>query len=212
VAQGVGQGAPDETNISEAIEAVFHRIWRTVELEKAGVVRGAENTGEFERFTPSRYVEAARKVLGRIDLDPASCKQAQKIVQAKEFYTVDDDGLAKPWRGSVFLNPPYHRQLAPKFIDKLVAEIAAGRVVQAIMLVNNSTDASWFDVAARAAQSVCFTQTRINFCAPVGPDVNPTQGQAFLYYGEHGEKFEAIFCAIGWCTRPSRMYEAEAAQ
>lgn len=36
-----------------------------------------------EWFTPARYVEAAREVLGSIDLDPASCEAGNRIVQAE---------------------------------------------------------------------------------------------------------------------------------
>lgn len=57
-----------------------------------------------EHFTPLPYVEAARKVMGWIDLDPASCDLAQGVIQAKQYYT--EGGLEKPWYGKVFLNPP----------------------------------------------------------------------------------------------------------
>jgi hypothetical protein len=60
-----------------------------------------------EHYTPRATVDAAREVLdGRIDLDPASCELANKIVGATKIYTRDDDGLAQPWHGNVFLNPP----------------------------------------------------------------------------------------------------------
>jgi hypothetical protein len=70
-------------------------------------------------------------VLGAIDLDPASNARAQLIVKAARDFTIEDDGLAHPWRGRVWLNPPYHRGLLPAFVDKLVGEIEARRVVAA---------------------------------------------------------------------------------
>jgi len=62
-----------------------------------------------EHYTPSPIVEAARSVLGAIDLDPASCSLANEVVRAAAFYGpggLAPDGLAEPWIGRVFLNPP----------------------------------------------------------------------------------------------------------
>lgn len=43
-----------------------------------------------EWFTPPRYIEAVREVLGAIDLDPASSLAANRIVQAKRYFTEVD--------------------------------------------------------------------------------------------------------------------------
>jgi hypothetical protein len=40
-----------------------------------------------EHYTPPRYIEAARTVLGNIDLDPASCVEANAWVKADAFYS-----------------------------------------------------------------------------------------------------------------------------
>jgi phage N-6-adenine-methyltransferase len=199
-----GRWKLDQVMLDEAIEDVQRRNLRTCEYEAVGTVRGTEGTGEFERYTPKSYIEAARKVLGEIDLDPATSKQAQKIVKAATYYTEETNGLDKEWHGRVFLNPPYHRELAPKFIDKLIEEIEARRVKAAIVLTNNSTDTDWFSNAVTIAKSICFTKGRIHFYVPRGPDVMPTQGQTFFYYGSAIEKFERVFSEIGWCAKPTR--------
>lgn len=59
-----------------------------------------------ERFTPPYLVEAARRVLGGIDLDPASCAKANTVIKADQYFTRDDNALTQNWRGKVFLNPP----------------------------------------------------------------------------------------------------------
>jgi hypothetical protein len=76
------------------------------------------STKSNEHYTPSDIVERARWLMGSIDLDPASCIEAQKTVQAGYFITretdvsssarrLTGDGLQlRPWRGNVFLNPP----------------------------------------------------------------------------------------------------------
>lgn len=59
-----------------------------------------------ECYTPEPIVAATHRVLGGIDLDPASCKEANKTVGAKRIFALPKDGLAQQWRGRVFLNPP----------------------------------------------------------------------------------------------------------
>jgi hypothetical protein len=66
----------------------------------------AELLSTCEWYTPKRYIDAARKVLRSIDLDPATSKLAQTVVKAKTFYTAEDDGLSKQWHGRVWLYPP----------------------------------------------------------------------------------------------------------
>src|SRR5262245_57967287 len=197
----------DPSKISAAKLDAELSCQRICEQQNMGTVRGTEGTGELERYTPDKYLEAARTVLGEIDLDPATSKQAQETVKATQYYTEKDDGLAQEWCGRIWLNPPYHRELAPRFIDKLVAEFAAGRVSAAVMLTNNSTDTDWCDAAARACAGICFTHGRIHFTQPNGSEVLPTQGQAFFYFGNDVQRFEDVFCVIGFCVRPSRQYE-----
>lgn len=96
-----------------------------------------------EWYTPSEYVEAARRVLRRIDLDPASCLEANETVKAKIFWTEDDGPLERPWRGGVFLNPPFN--LSKVFVEKLLSEHHAGRLRGAVLVINGARfDAGWF--------------------------------------------------------------------
>src|SRR5262249_114414 len=100
-------------------------------------------TGEIEWYTPPKYIELARAVLGEIDLDPASSDKAQETVRAARYFTASDDGLRQQWRGRIWLNPPYAQPTTGHFVTKMVEERAAGNVTAAIMLTHNYTDTTW---------------------------------------------------------------------
>lgn len=145
-----------------------------------------------EHYTPAKYVEAARKVLGAIDLDPASCKEANKTVKAKQYF--DTGGLEQEWVGRVWLNPPYGR-LAGSFIEKLADEVQAGRVGAAIALVNaHCTDTAWFQRLWSGL--LCFTDHRINFYGDESRS-GSTHGSAFAYFGPNETAFVNAFRQFG---------------
>ncbi len=145
----------------------------------------------FECYTPAIYIEAARTVLGEIDLDPASSTDANATVQAAQIFTEDDDGLEQDWHGRVFLNPPYGRSLTSQFVAKLVNEHAAGHVSAAILLINAyGFDAAWFQPLWD--QTLCFTNHRIPFYGG-----GPTFGSLFVYFGTDGDLFAETFSQFG---------------
>ncbi|MDN2582369.1 DNA N-6-adenine-methyltransferase [Aquibium sp. ELW1220] len=155
-------------------------------------------TGNDEWYTPARYVEMAREVMGQIDVDPASNEHAQKTVKAATFYTAETNGLDKEWHGRVWMNPPYSRALIGRFIGKLLAEYEAGRTTEAIVLTNNSTDTAWFHAMTGEA-SVCFPRGRIRFVKPCGSlGRTPPMGQVFTYLGRQHRRFEEVFSAVGF--------------
>ena len=65
--------------------------------EHVNQILRSSNTNEW--FTPARIVDAARAVLGSIDIDPASCVQANQTVRAKTFYDKEHDGFTQVWEG-----------------------------------------------------------------------------------------------------------------
>lgn len=172
------------------------------EVTQAGLLNIAKgchvsaNSGENEWYTPPEYIEAAREVMGSIDLDPASCETAQQNVKAKRFWTADDDGLSKKWTGNVWLNPPYGKDVIGLFASKVVDE--SRRFEQAVVLVNNATDTAWFHQLASVASAVCFILGRVKFLDKSGKPANtPVQGQAVLYIGHDSMKFRSVFSRFG---------------
>lgn len=166
------------------------------ELQKPHV---AYNSGNNEWYTPKEFIEAATAVMGGIDLDPASSEIANKTVNAKRFYTVEDNGLEKPWFGRVWMNPPYASDLIGKFAEKLVFELP--NISQAIVLVNNATETEWFYTMVVQATAVCFPRSRVRFVTPDGTTGAPLQGQAILYFGPDVNRFINVFDEKGWCAR-----------
>ncbi len=159
------------------------------------------NSGNNEWYTPLEYIEAARAVMGGIDLDPASTAEANKIVKATRFYDVEDDGLQHPWAGRVWLNPPYSSDLIGRFCDRLATHVASGAVPEAIVLVNNATETSWFNALISCASAIVFPRGRVKFWGPHGQTGAPLQGQALIYCGPSPATFLEVFACFGWGAR-----------
>jgi phage N-6-adenine-methyltransferase len=161
--------------------------------------RANHAAGNNEWYTPERYVAAARRVLGTIDLDPASCEYAQRRVKALQYYTAADDGLAQPWHGAVWLNPPFSpHALLSRFVTKLADEIRAERVTAAILLTPNYTDTKWFNIACKALPTHCFARGRVRFDSAHGISQPAASGQVFHYFGPRVALFRKVFAKFGW--------------
>lgn len=156
-----------------------------------------------ECFTPADWVRVARDVLGSIDLDPASNADAQRVVRAERFYTIDDDGLAQHWSGRVWMNPPYSRP--GPWVAKLLASYVAGDVIAAVALLNARTGSGWFRSLASHAWR-CEKSQRIRFWGP-GTTAGGTgrMDSCFFYLGLEPERFCAAFARFGHIVPPAAV-------
>ena len=159
--------------------------------------RLASYSGDNEWYTPARYVEMAREVLGQIDVDPASNDYAQRTVRAASFYTAETNGLDKEWSGKVWMNPPYSNPEIQQFTAKVIAEYQAGRCDEAIVLTNNSGDTGWHHDLCAAATCWCITRGRIRFESPTRQSGAGAMGQIFFYFGDDPQRFKDVFSSIG---------------
>jgi DNA N-6-adenine-methyltransferase (Dam) len=148
-----------------------------------------------EWYTPSKYIESAREVMGSIDLDPASSQLANETVKASKYFTIDDDGLSQEWHGNVWLNPPYGKG-SGLFTTKLIEEYQAGRVKSAVLLLNAyGFCEKWFQQIWD--YTFCFTDHRIDFYSPQMKAGGPSNGNLFVYIGPNPERFKEVFRQYG---------------
>lgn len=183
----------------------LNRDWSDQELDDyaaANAPMKLEVNDSDEYYTPPYIIEAAQSVLGDIDLDPASCEQAQTVVQATRYFSKADDGLEQRWQGRVWLNPPFSD---PKpFVFRAIAEYESGNVTEAIVLTNNGTETEWGQ-ALLSRYPVCFVGyggpngSRISFWKndPNEPRTGNRYAQMIFYLGDDVARFVAVFSRYG---------------
>ncbi len=166
--------------------------------------------GSNEWYTPKWCIDAARQVLGGIDLDPASCEMANRIVQATRYYTEAEDGLLQPWYGRVWLNAPFGRladgsSRLKLFLERLIAEYECGKVTEAITLVKADPKQHWFFLLWE--YPICFAVDRVYFLRPDGPPQKHQFGTAFVYLGPDEPRFIEVFSRFGATVKCVRRPE-----
>lgn len=144
----------------------------------------SNNSGNNEWYTPVDIIDKARLVMGSIDTDPASNSIAQQTVLAKEYYTLETNGLDKKWYGNVWMNPPYSASLIKQFCAKLKTEVLIGNTKAFVTLTNNATETKWFKDLSDVSKAFCFLTKRVRFVSPDGLlGKQPLQGQVMCMHG-----------------------------
>jgi ParB family transcriptional regulator, chromosome partitioning protein len=172
-----------------------------------------------EHYTPEAVIHAAHTTMGAIDLDPASCAQANdEVVRATKYLTAEQDGLTYAWNGRVWLNPPggkdeRARSRTKTWWCKLCDEYLSGRVTQALFLAFNveflQVSQAGCPIAAMALP-FCIPSKRLCFFyveagtkrLKVGG--GPTHANAIVYLPDREDpasvtRFHTVFAPIGAC-------------
>ncbi|MPV50156.1 adenine methyltransferase [Pseudactinotalea sp. HY160] len=147
-----------------------------------------------EWYTPPEVFDA----LGlTFDLDPCSPGPGKSFVPARRHYTVEDDGLASPWRGTVWMNPPYGKH-TPAWMSKLTAH------GDGIALVFARTDVRWFQDNADTADAVCFISSRVRFFQgnTTTRGGTPGAGSVLIAYGPRAAR-AVLSSGLGLCFTPA---------
>lgn len=128
-------------------------------------------------YTPFEIFDA----LGMIfDLDPCS-PGCGHWVPARTIYTKFDDGLSKPWMGSVFMNPPFggrngHVPWLTKFFDH----------GDGVAVVRAYTSSAWWHEHMPRAEMILFPRGKTKFIRPDGSvGGSPGHGVVLIGMGEY---------------------------
>lgn len=161
-------------------------------------------------YTPSAVVEAARELMGGIDLDPFSCAEANRVVKARAFCSLENgqDGFSCAWSlegqpTRLFVNPPGGKldrktlkpTTGPGFSSaavawaKLIHEWKCGNGAQAVFVGFNleilRTSQTWKDAGIPGCGEfpVCFPDERLRFWNEDKPEdkSDPTCANVLVY-------------------------------
>jgi site-specific DNA-methyltransferase (adenine-specific) len=114
--------------------------------------------------TPTDLLERLYPLVnGRFDLDPCSPVRDGRAapVRAKNYYTLEQDGLELPWTGSVYMNPPF--KSAASWVAKAKAEAQSGRVSTLIGLLPARVDTTWWHDHVAQVADIWFLKGRLKF-------------------------------------------------
>ena len=153
-----------------------------------------QDSGKTEWYSPSEIIEAARKTLGVIDLDPFSCEVANRTVRADTYFTQADDGFAKDWFGNVWVNHPFSRENNKRITEKVIHEYSNGCNI--VMISFAATSEKWFQPLLDYPQ--CYLHGRTNYYDPDGNKVKGvTKGSVITYLGSDLVSFARYFQEFG---------------
>jgi phage N-6-adenine-methyltransferase len=106
--------------------------------------------------TPQDFFDKINAQYGPLELDVCASSENTKCPR---YYTQHDDGLAQPWTGRCWMNPPYGRTIG-LWMRKAYEESLRGALV--VCLVPSRTDTAWWhDYAMKG--DVTFIRGRLKF-------------------------------------------------
>jgi len=148
-----------------------------------------------EWSSPRELVEPLDAAVGSFDLDP--CSGAESSPFAAETYTEADDGLAQPWHGNVWANPPYSEMW--DWTDKAIEAVTAGGAESVCFLCKGDSSTDWWQCAAMHATVICAIDHRLSFGD--GENSAPFASHVVVF-GESTPELEAELREHGTLLRP----------
>jgi ParB family chromosome partitioning protein len=167
-------------------------------------------------YTPQVYVDAAREVMGDIDIDPATDERAQKRIKAKVYHTdtPEKDAFKFHWYGRMLLCPPYAEGLIDRFFYKVIEEHKFGNLIEGVIITHTiDTGNDYFIDILNFADSICFIRGPIEWVKghlaeeivmeemgiPWKPKDYSKHYNCAIYFGPNRVKFMNVFSQFGVC-------------
>ena len=131
--------------------------------------------------TPHDLFDQLWREFDGFDLDPCGQREhhysAWKICsQGGYFYdgsAATMDGLAHPWYGKVYMNPPYGPTVG-HWVAKAAREVARGRAELVVALLKSTTDTRWWHDHVEGKAEYRFIRGRLKFGGAKGPAPFPS--------------------------------------
>ena len=158
-------------------------------------------------WTPSPIMDLVRSVLNVIELDPASCVEANKFIGAGTFFTEREDGLRQDWSKykTIFLNPPGgkvgNKSQSIMFWEKLISyrqsfdhAIYIGFSIEQLAVSQGKGFPSLGEFP------FCIPRKRIRFICPEETKTQPSHANIIVYIPgrlDHRELFKTTFKSLG---------------
>ncbi|ELK54701.1 hypothetical protein D320_08635 [Haloferax sp. BAB-2207] len=177
---------------------------RTVQGTLAGHKQNPEDN---EFATPAKIWRPLSRAVGGFDLDPASGAEPTPIAPTR--FTADDDGLSRPWFGSVFCNPPWSSNgdgsAKHTWLQKARSEAHRDAVDVVVVVLPADTSAHWFHDHVLEAEAVCLVGPgRIPF---VGEDRNPSFQLSVSAFGTIEQPLLDALNTLGAVIYGKQIYE-----
>ena len=122
------------------------------------MTKGLTSTGNIVAETPKYLFDKISSIFN-FSLDVCALPENAKC---ESYYTPKDDGLSKPWRGGVWCNPPYGREIS-SWVKKAYEESQKEYNSFVLMLLPARTDTRWWWEYVQGKATLFFIKGRVKF-------------------------------------------------
>lgn len=122
------------------------------------MTKGLTSTGNIVAETPKYLFDKISSIFN-FSLDVCALPENAKC---ENYYTPKDDGLSKPWKGGVWCNPPYGREIS-SWVKKAYEESQKEYNSFVLMLLPARTDTRWWWEYVQGKATLFFIKGRVKF-------------------------------------------------